>query len=99
MTPLVASCSVGESNVRFSGWALSPPLTEVRHGTTWELGLTREEKDLVVDRDWRERREGERRRSPERRRQLPLSESGSPNLGRFNYHKSTHPATNFLKIE
>ena len=70
---MVASCSVGESNVRFSGWALSPPLTEVRHGTTWELGLTREEKDLVVDRDWRGGREGEgRRRSPERRRQLPL---------------------------
>ena len=59
MTPLVASCSVGESNVRFSGLALSPPLTEVRHGTTWELGLTREEKDLVVDRDWRGGREGE----------------------------------------
>lgn len=72
MTPLVASCSVGESNVRFSGWALSPPLTEVRHGTTWELGLTREEKDLVVDRDWRGGRENGGGLSPERRRQLPL---------------------------
>ena len=71
--PLVASCScsVGESNVRFSGWALSPPLTEVRHGTTWDL-QGRRRKDLVVDRDWRGGRENGGGLSPERRRQLPL---------------------------
>ena len=69
------------------GSALSPSVTEVRT-SRHHLGPTGKEEDLVVDRDWtwRGRENGEG--LPRDRRLTAPSESGSHNLGKFNYSKS-----------
>ena len=72
--------------------SLLPPLTEVRHGAaplgSWDLqGRRRILSSIAIG------EEGGRTEEVSRETAAAPSESGSPNLGRFNYHKSTRLLT------